>query len=260
MIETPVRDYKVIIDDGGPGYVNRLLIGTPTTGLVRMEWVQSRYGQIIPVNWSMVNLIEFVSGYVPLRYQVDDAQNLIVKSCIEQDFEWLLLWEHDTIPQPGAMRQIDEYIRKADIPIVSGLYYTRSRPADPLVFRGRGVGPYTDWELGDKVWVDGVPTGFLLIHSSILRVMWDESEEYQVRGSQTTRRVFRTPRDLWYDPETGFVNTQTGTSDLHWCSRIMDEDIFKKAGWEKYQDMEYPFLIDTNLFCQHINPNGEIFP
>ncbi len=31
---------------------NRFLIGTATTGLVRMEWVQARYSQLIPTNWS----------------------------------------------------------------------------------------------------------------------------------------------------------------------------------------------------------------
>jgi hypothetical protein len=40
----------------------------------------------------------------------------------------------------------------------------------------------------------------------------------------------------------------------------MKEDIFKIAGWDKYQEMKYPFLVDTNLFCTHINPNGERFP
>ena len=33
---------------------SKLLIFTPTTGLVRMEWVRARYGQIIPTNWSNV--------------------------------------------------------------------------------------------------------------------------------------------------------------------------------------------------------------
>lgn len=39
-----------------PDWNNRVLIFTPTTGLVRTEWVNARYGQIIPCNWSNVNM------------------------------------------------------------------------------------------------------------------------------------------------------------------------------------------------------------
>ena len=80
---SPVREYKTIVDDSGnPQYVNRLFRATPTTGLVRIEWVAATYGQIIPANWSQVIMNQFMNAYIPLRYQVDDAQNLIVKEFI----------------------------------------------------------------------------------------------------------------------------------------------------------------------------------
>lgn len=254
------REYRTIVaDSGDPGYVNRLLIATPTTGLVRVEWMQARYGQIIPTNWSMVQMLQYMDSFMPLRYQVDDAQNLIVKEMIAKDFGWLLLIEHDTIIPPDAFLRINEYIRKADVPVVSGLYYTRARPSEPLVYRGRGTSYYDDFKIGDLVWCDGVPTGCLLIHGSILRAMWDESEEYTIRGA-TTRRVFNTPRDMWFDPESGQFNATSGTSDLDWCTRVIEGDYFTKAGWPEYADKRWPFLVDTNIFCRHINPDGEQFP
>jgi hypothetical protein len=260
QVESPVREYKIIVKDSGdPGYVNRLLIGTATTGVVRIEWVQGRYGQVIPVNFSMVQMLQYVSGYIPLRYQVADAQNLIVKAAIEGDFEWLLLVEHDTILPPNAFVKFNNYIREAKTPVVSGLYYTRSRPSEPLIFRGRGTGAYTDFKLGDLVWCDGVPTGCLLIHCGLLRKMWEESEEYTI-GRERARRVFDTPRDEWYDPESEQFNLITGTSDLAWCSRVMKEDFFSKAGWYDYQKKKNPFLVDTTIFCKHINLDGEQFP
>ena len=257
---SPVRHYRTVVNDSAdPGYVNRLLVGTAVTGLVRIEWVQARYGQIIPANWSMVQMLQYLDSYLPLRYQVDDAQNLIVKEAIERDFEWLLLWEHDVMPPPDATIRLNQWIQRADTPIVSGLYYTRSHPSEPLVYRGRGVGAYTDWQFGDLVHCDGVPTGFLLIHMGILRSMWDESEEYTIAG-QKTRRVFQTPRNVWFDPESGQYNTLSGTSDLAWCTRVIQGEYFRKSGWMAYADKQYPFVLDTNLFCRHINPNGEQFP
>lgn len=257
---SPVREYQTIIDDNGGPYVNRLMIGTATTGLVRIEWVRARYGQIIPMNWSYMEVQQYLNSYIPLRYQVADAQNLIVKEALEKNFEWLLLIEHDVVLPFDALLRFNRYILQEDTPIVSGLYFTRSRPSEPLVFRGRGTSYYAKWKMGDLVWCDGVPTGCLLIHCGILREMWKDCEEYQL-GGQVTRRVFITPTDLWFDPEDARqLYTAIGTSDLNWCYRVMEGNYFKKAGWNEYQKKKYPFLIDTNIFCRHINPDGEQFP
>jgi hypothetical protein len=260
----PVREYRMILDDSGnPRYVNRLLVATPTTGLVRMEWVAARYGQIIPCNWSLVAINHFMHGYIPMRYQVADAQNLIVKAAVEGDFEWLLLIEHDTIPPADAFVRFNEYMRDATVPVVSGLYFTKSLPSEPLVYRGRGVSFYGDWHLGDLVWCDGVPTGMLLIHCAILREMWEDAEEYEL-GHQVTRRVFDAPRVTWFDSSAWEFYSLAGTSDLNWCKQVMAGDYMRKAGWgdfvDNLEDPRYPFLVDTNIFCFHIDPEGIQYP
>jgi hypothetical protein len=262
---SPVQDYRSIVKDSNdPGYVNRLLIATATTGLVRVEWVAGRYGQIVPTNWSHVQMMQFIHSFMPLRYQVADAQNLIVRECLEKEFEWLLLIEHDTIPPADTFVRLNEYILRKDTPVVSGLYYTRSRPSEPLIYRGRGTSYYTDWEMGDLVWCDGVPTGMLLIHAGILRAMWDESEEYVIQDpngrQEIVRKVFDTPRKQWFDQDTGQYNSRVGTSDLDWCTRVMEEGFFEKAGWPEYQELEFPFVVDTNIFCRHIDQNGVQYP
>jgi len=256
----------VIKDSGDPGYVNRILIGTATTGLLRIEWVGARYGAVVPVNWSHVGMtqgIPIAPTFYPLRYMVDDAQNLIVKEVIEKDFEWLFLLEHDVVINENTFMILNEYMQGEKHPIVSGLYFTRAYPSQPLIFRGRGTSYYTDWKMGDKVYCDGIPTGCLLIHSAILRAMWDDSPEYMLYNMKT-RRVFWTPRKQWKDPESGYYNTTMGTSDLDWCTRVIEGDYIRKAGWGDYMDNlpdpKYPFLVDTNIFCRHINPNGEMFP
>jgi hypothetical protein len=156
---------------------------------------------------------------------------------------------------------LNQYMLDAKIPVISGLYYSRSRPSNPLIFRGRGNGHYNDFQIGDKVWCDGVPTGCLLIHHSVLRLMWDESPEYGVRQAdgrvEITRRIFETPRVS--NVSAGIHNNVSGTSDLNWCDRVMREEVFERAGWA-VEDKANPFLVDTNIFCKHINPNGEQFP
>ncbi len=170
-----------------------------------------------------------------------------------------LFIEHDTCPPPDALIRLNAYMREEKVPVVSGLYYTRTRPSEPLVFRGRGNSVYTDWQMGDLVWCDGVPTGMLLVHMSILRAMWDESPEYAVRG-QITRRVFDTPRAQWYDPQYHQYNSVSGTSDLNWCDRVIKGKYLEKAGWPEYAAKEFPFLVDTGIFCTHIDQEGIKYP
>jgi hypothetical protein len=258
------RLYPIKIDDSGDvNYTKRILIGTAVTGLVRIEWVSGRYGQVIPCNWSMVQMNEYLNSYFPLRYQVADAQNLIAMFAIQNDYEWLLLWEHDVIPPDDTFIRLNQYMLDCKIPIVSGLYYTRSVPSEPLLYRGRGNSYFTDWKQKDLVWCDGVPTGMLLIHVSILKEMWKDTPEYFVaknNGKILCRRLFDTPRLLWGNPQDGQTNSLQGTSDLYWCEQVIKGKYFAKAGWSEYQDKEYPFLVDTNIFCKHINPDGMMFP
>ena len=258
-IPDPPRILTEIVKSGSDPYTGRLCIGTPTRGSIRMEWHQARIGQIIPVNWSMVTIMESLGGFMALGFLVADAQNIIVKHVMEGDFEWLLLYEDDVLPPFDAFAKLNRYMLDGEIPVVSGLYYTKSRPSEPLIFKGRGNGAHIKFKLGDKVWCDGVPTGFLLIHTSILKAMWPDCEEYEVKGHKV-RRMFRFPRDLWVDPETGHSRSLMGTSDLEWCTRVMEGGYFKKAGWPNFQRRKYPFLVDTNISCYHISPNGELFP
>lgn len=236
----------------------KVFIGTACTGLVRMEWAMARFGQIIPCNWGFKSGVSWIPNYAPMGYLVADAQNLIVKRFMEDKCDWLLLIEQDNILPPDCFLRLNEYMRSADVPVVSGLYFTKSSPAEPMVYRGRGNSYYTDWKVGDRVWVDAVPTGCILIHRSIIEVLWNESPEYNA-GDQKTRRVFHTPETCWHDPQYG-VNNNSGTSDIEFCSRLMYSDAFKKAGWAEYQKKEFPFLIDTNIRVNHITDSGQIFP
>jgi len=236
-----------------------VIVGTPVTGLVRIEWVLARYGQLIPTNWSMADVMQWIPTIAPLRYIVSDAQNMIVRSAIEKECEWLFLIEHDNVLAPNTFWRLNEYMRKKTIPVVSGLYFTKSNPPEPLLYRGIGNSYFDKWKMGDKVWVDGVPTGCLLVHMSIIRAMWNDAPEYRV-GDQVTRRVFSEPSKVYYDPMKGTMITSTGTSDLHWCETVIKEKYLEKAGWGNYQKKRYPFLVDTNMFTKHIDQNGTQYP
>jgi hypothetical protein len=243
--------------------MNKVCIAVPTTGLLRVEWVMARYGCVIPVNWSNGDMFQFVQQDGPHGYCVADARNICIEYFISGGFEWLFFNDQDTCLPSHTFLKIGEYMREGKYPVVCGLYYCKGTYPEPLIFRGRGNGYFDDWKFGDKVMVDGIPMGCTLIHRSVLKLMYDESEVYSVPsqyGPVTVRRVFETPRASWQDPESGKFNAVGGTEDLPWCDRVMKDKILERAGWPKIGKMKYPFLMDTSIFCQHIDNNGFKYP
>lgn len=238
---------------------NRILIGTPTRGLIRAEWMHARFGQIIPTNWGHVEMSPFMSSHIPVNYQIPDAENVIAKTVVEKNFEWLLFIEDDNILPLDAFIKLNEYMLKGDIPIVGALYFTKGNYNEPMVYRKPGWGYFDRWKLGDKVWVRGLPFGFTLIHGSIIKALWNESPEY-LAGNQVTRRIFKLPVTSFRDPDSNDYLMTSGTTDLQFCDDVIKKDIFTKAGWKSYSKRKYPFLVDTSIFVRHIDQDGVMYP
>jgi hypothetical protein len=238
---------------------NRVLFFTPSRGTVRVEWMHARYGQAFPTNWSMVDMTQYVSPFMPLEYTIADAQNLMAKVVVEQDYQWVIYIEDDNIIPPDLIIKFNQYMLENKVPVVSGLYFTKSDPPEPLIYRGLGNSYYQDWKLGDKVWADGIPFGCRLEHAGLIKEAWKNSPEYVVNGI-TTRRVFDQPNRIEFNQERGGYEAKTGTTDLAWCKRIMDEKLFTKIGFPEYDKMKYPFLVDTSIFVWHVDPSGRRFP
>jgi len=91
-----------------------------------------------------------------------------------------------------------------------------------------------------------------------MKIVWEDSEEYVFNGMRA-RKVFDTPSKTWFNEETGAQEMLVGTSDLDWCKRVIQNGYLEKH-WPKLAKKEYPFLIDTNINCMHIDPDGTQFP
>lgn len=238
----------------------RILVGVPMTGLIRVEWAMARWGQIIPTNWGIVDCLQYISQVTPLGYDVANARNIIAHVAMERGFEWLLFIDSDTIPPPDAFIKFNDYMRKGDIPVVCGLYFCKSDPPEPLVYRGRMNSYFRDFKIGEKFWIDGIPMGMTLIKVDILRAMAKDAPSYVAGGNVTCQKIFDTPQFIWTDPESPGIRTMQGTEDLAWCDRVMKGGYLEKAGFPKMQKKKYPFLCDSSIFAFHIDMNGVKYP
>ena len=235
-------------------YTHRVLIGIPTLGTVRIEWHNAVNGLVVPVNWSN-------SMQTPIGFPVDDAQNVIAFEALSKKFEWLFLLEDDVIPPPDLLVKLERYMTDGSYPIVSGLYPLKSTFAMPFIFRGRGNGCFTGFKTGDKVWADGVPTGCVLIHMSLIREMAKVAEVYSLRANASVAhvpRIFHTPRQVFSDPGLASYQKLIGTSDLFFCDQLREHGILKKAGWKDIAKKTYPYLVDTSINCGHIDRNSGV--
>jgi hypothetical protein len=237
----------------------RFCVGIPMTGLLRSEWVRARYGQVTPPNWSFAEALVYLDAVMPLKFSVAEARNIIANKVADDGTEWLLFIDHDVMLPPGTLFKLDQYMKDAEHPIVSGLYFTKGKPAEPLIYRGNGIGYYGDWKFGDKVMASGCGLGITLIHCSIFRAMKEEVELYEYRG-RTLRRYFRTPTMDGVDEETGMLNLCVSTEDIDFYENLKMNGIYKKAGWPEHQKMKYPILVDTSIYCKHIDMKGTQYP
>lgn len=248
------------------GWKKRVLIAVPATGNVRIEWMMARFGQIIPCNWSNGDIFQYFDQYSPLGWAVAEARNVCVEYFISQGYEWLLFLDHDVCIPPDTFLKLNEYMMESNYPVVSGLYFCKGTHPEPLIYRGRGNGFYNNFRYGEKVWVDGIPMGLTLIHRDIIQYMYDRAPVETVptrRGPVVIRRVFETPRNAWFDPETGKYAQMTGTEDLYWCDKVMTDKVFENCGnkkWASFQKMKFPFLCDTGIFAKHIDEHGRTYP
>ena len=238
----------------------RLLLGVPVTGLVRIEWVIAKYGQTIPCNWSVAEHMHPLHQVTPLGYDVKDARNIIVQAAVLQNFEWLFFIDSDVILPADCYLKLNEYMRDGSIPLVAGLYFTKSFPSEPLLYRGRGNSYFPKWALGEKVWCDGTDMGCTLLNVAVLKKMWDDAPEYLAGGNQKVRKVFDTPQFLWVDPEAGGIRGFQGTEDLSFFDRVRQGDYLAKAGFKKIGKKKDFVLCDTSILCHHIAPDGTKYP
>lgn len=242
---------------------DRILIGVPVTGLVRIEWVHARYGQVIPTNWSHSECHQWLQQDMPLGFAVAEARNLIVHKFLHAtQAEWLFFIDHDVMLPPDCFIRINEHMMRRTAPVVAGLYFAKAHPAEPLVYRGRGNGYFGDWTPGERVWADGIPMGCTLLHRSLLAPMSEDAPTYTVRTEQGTlriRQVFDTPAGVLADPLIG-IRTYAGTEDLAWCNRVIAGKYLARSDWPEMAKKRYPFLIDTAIACRHITHDGVIYP
>lgn len=131
------------------------------------EWNNFLMIDIVDINnKKMASSLEDQSVY---NLEVEDDHSYITESVIAHN---CLFVDDDVIPPGnGLFKMIKLWRSDPKYKIISGVYFSKSDPPLPLIFRGNLEGSHWDWTTQDLIKADGAGAGFLFVDTSVFKKM-----------------------------------------------------------------------------------------
>ena len=139
------------------GAVN-VVVGIPSFGMISVFFLQARISQQFPLVSSSID--KFVIGK-----PIAEARNEIVQYALDQNANYIYWLDDDVIAPPDAFMKMYHHQRD----IINGVYWSKSNPPMPLLFRGHLDGPYWNWHVGDLIEIDAAGNGLTLVKTDVYR-------------------------------------------------------------------------------------------
>lgn len=197
--------------------VNPLIaLAIPTWGKVSISWARALRHVGGPLGANMVELPPVIGK------PIAEARNELMQGAIADNCDFLLFLGDDVLLPSNTLHQLLQ--RMWDDPsvhLVTGMYWTKTWPSQPYIWRGIQRGPYLDWKHGEYFEVDYAGCDCLLIRLS---------PEMKALGPDW----FST--DWTWEAEPEVLNL-LATEDFYFFTKA------RKAGFKLW--------CDTNVQCLH---------
>lgn len=195
-------------------------IGVISRGTIPIKWMvhMNMIQRNLPVGLYWKYIVVEGKNYA-------DGRNEVVKKAREENFEWLFFVDDDVFLPHDAIKRLLSHQKD----VVTGIYWTKSDPAEPVIFEKFGKGPMYKFPVDKLFPVAGAGAGCLLINMKVFDKFDEHNIPYFKQG--------------W--SEDGIV-----------CNIGEDHWFFKKAiqlGFEVY--------ADSGVLCDHYNVStGKFYP
>lgn len=139
------------------------VVGVPTFGQVSIDWA---------LNFHMIGagLAVYVAYSTPKNKRVDVAKNEICQQAVDQNADWVFFLDDDVIPPSNVlMKCIKNAFGPPYLDIINGVYFSKSEPPMPLMFRGDMKGSVWNWHVGDLIKIDAAGMGCTFIKTKVLK-------------------------------------------------------------------------------------------
>ena len=213
------------------------IIGVPSFGEVSIHWAMGLTAIAMPINFS--NQYKVVLGK-----RIDEARNEVAEYVVNASDKprFLFFLDDDVIMPPDTLKRLVHRMDNlpSDVGAVSGVYYSKSEPGEPLIFQQQGKGSDYDWRVGDfiKAWAAGC--GLVLIRAEALRRM------EQQKGKP------------WFSIDYGLSQRGDGVYE----ARSLTEDLYfytKMAETKAPNGKNYSLWIDTTIQAKHYDKKSKRF-
>ena len=179
-----------------------VLIGVPTL-------------QSSPISWDWSDAwatLQIPLGAAHHRYRVAGemvatARNMIAQRALDINADWLLFISDDVIPPANVFDMLSRHKKK----LVTGVYWTKSYPKQPYIWRDVMRGPFTDWKYGEFFKVDWAGCDALLVHTDVLRAIPYPWFSHDWTFNEGASRIPLPTEDLYF-----YTKTRQAGFEL-WC-------------------------------------------
>ncbi len=197
-----------------------IVVGIPTFGMVSHYFAQARQSQQFP-------LVSSSMDYYVLGKPIAEARNEIVDYALRMDANYIYWLDDDVIPPADAFLKLWKHQKD----IINGVYWSKSNPPMPLLFRGHLDMPYLNWHVGDLIEIDAAGNGLTLVKTEVYR------------------KISETVGGPWYSTEYGSFpgvkqTPYNNTEDLYFYWKA------KQAG--------YKIWADTSVQAMHFDKNNNV--
>lgn len=197
-----------------------VVVGIPSFGMLSTYFLQSRMSQQFP-------LVSSAIDHIVLNKPIAEARNEIVQFALDQNAQYIFWLDDDVIAPGDAFLKMFNHQKD----IVNGVYWSKSNPPMPLLFRNHLEGPYWDWHVGDFIEVDAAGMGLTLVKTDVYR------------------KISETVGGPWYSTEYSSFKSATSspannTEDLYFYWKA------RKAGFKIW--------ADTSIQAYHYEKNSQV--
>ena len=191
-----------------------VVIGIPSFGMVSTYFAQARSSMGFPLVSSSID------KYV-LNKPIAEARNEIVEFALSQGAQYIFWLDDDVIAPPDAFLKL--FTHNKDI--INGVYWSKSNPPMPLLFRDHLRGPYYDWRVGDLIEIDAAGNGLTLVKTEVYRKMAQE-----LKGPWYSTDYLSFPK------MESFSSPPNNTEDLYfyWKARSLGYKIWADTSVQAY--------------------------
>jgi len=104
------------------------------------------------------------------NYKVDIAKERLAELALANHVQWVFFLDDDVIPPPDTLLKMVRLWRSdPKYKVISGVYWSKSDPPVPLIFRGNLEGSYWDWTIYDLIKADGAGAGCLFVDTEVFK-------------------------------------------------------------------------------------------